>query len=90
MTISGRQGVGPGTGSPSFEDFVAARSASLLRTAYLLTGRVVCRKISDCSAKFTLRFSSVLCLSGLPRLARVIRWPTFDARFSSVGRSSVR
>jgi RNA polymerase sigma-70 factor (sigma-E family) len=37
MTISGRQGVGPGTGSPSFEDFVAARSASLLRTAYLLT-----------------------------------------------------
>jgi len=29
--------VGPGVGSPSFEDFVAARSAALLRTAYLLT-----------------------------------------------------
>jgi RNA polymerase sigma-70 factor (sigma-E family) len=33
MTISGRQGVS----SPAFEQFVAARSATLLRTAYLLT-----------------------------------------------------
>ena len=33
MTISGRTTVG----SPAFEEFVAARSATLLRTAYLLT-----------------------------------------------------
>jgi RNA polymerase sigma-70 factor (sigma-E family) len=33
MTIPGRQVVG----SPAFEEFVAARSAALLRTAYLLT-----------------------------------------------------
>ncbi|WP_432478129.1 SigE family RNA polymerase sigma factor [Nocardioides sp. GXQ0305] len=33
MTISGR----PHVGSPGFEEFVAARSARLLRTAYLLT-----------------------------------------------------
>jgi RNA polymerase sigma-70 factor (sigma-E family) len=33
MTISGR----PGVGSPGFEEFVAARSSRLLRTAYLLT-----------------------------------------------------
>jgi hypothetical protein len=47
------------------------------------------RKISDCSAKFTRRFSSVFCLSTLPRLASVIRCPTLDARFSSVGLNDV-
>jgi RNA polymerase sigma-70 factor (sigma-E family) len=38
MTISGRNGVGADPGADvSFEGFVAARSAALLRTAYLLT-----------------------------------------------------